>query len=56
MPGKHKFVPPTVAGGVAICEHCGENKTDLDGRRVEGKLPSCLDAPDETFQSHAGKD
>jgi hypothetical protein len=55
MPGKHKFVPATVVGGVPICEHCGNNKNFLDGRRVDGKLPSCPDAPDETSKPQAGK-
>jgi hypothetical protein len=54
MPGRHKFVPAAGVGGVPCCEYCGESKTGLDLRRVEGQLPLCLDAPCENV-AQAGK-
>jgi hypothetical protein len=53
MPGRHEFVPPPV-GSISCCKYCGESKVDLDKRRVDGKLPPCPDAPDETAPQ-AGK-
>ena len=45
MPGRHEFKNED---GVRFCKYCAESKTDLDERRVDGKLPPCPDAPDET--------
>ena len=52
MVGRHEFVAGI--GGVMGCKHCGETEEYLDARRgADGKLPPCLDAPDE--QTNTGE-
>ena len=37
----HRFVR---SDGTSFCSLCGETKTDLDDKKVEGKLPLCSGA------------
>ena len=41
---KHKFA--VGANGLVCCEQCGELKSALDLKKVDGKFTPCLESPD----------
>ncbi len=45
MPGRHEFKREE---GLLFCKYCGKTKAFIDEKRENGKLPPCLDAPDQT--------